>query len=267
MKQTEGSYQREKYKKGPPKWFIPRSVKLGLVQYLPSWGTLVLAALTYTNTVKTPTVIIPPTPVIQDVVPIETHDLSKFIAPKGGISIKDDTLSLNSGTKRAYFLSEQYASEHSIVDLWFTPLTQQLNYYLIVENSFIIIFGDGDRRAITLKAFSSPEWAMIAPKGKNADSPRFYLPKEMPIGHEVHARADISARISDMGNKVVQLEINFYDNDGNIIITSPSKPMIWEFTTTTKLNRPSRFGIGLMDPTGRQRPMVGFGGIKVTEKK
>lgn len=257
-----------------PKGFIPRAVRLGRTKT--NWGAVgaIAGILSIPSSLgitvyqsKHPVVVekIIPAPAVPKV-PVESYDLTGFIRPKGGITSKNLELSLTPSSDHAYFLSPVYASEHSFVDLWFTPLTSQSNYYLIVENSFIIIFGDGDRQAITLKAY--PSWKELEPKGKEGSgSPRYYLPEAMPIGQQVHAQVDITARTNELGHKLVTLRISFYDKKNHVVVAGDNeKDMVWEFETTGDLNGKTRYGVGLIDPARKNKPVVKFGGIKVTEK-
>lgn len=199
---------------------------------------------------------------------IFTTDLEAF-DKIGDIRMSRGNILSLGGSNFAYFLSHQVISQHATVEVSFTPLTQAADFYVIVENAFQVIIGDGDRMAISLKSFSAknPNWDVQRPKNIGPMSQdRYYLRKEFPIGKKVKAVIDIDAKELDGVHQSVSLAIKFIDEDGNFFDSLLEGEMTWNFDVIGSFNDKARYGVGLIDPSWKHRPRVKFDYLTVTPK-
>lgn len=199
---------------------------------------------------------------------IVTTDLEAFDKIGDIRKSRDNVLSLGR-SRFAYFLSQQVISQHATVEVSFTPLSQAADFYVIVENAFQVIIGDGDRMAISLKSFSAknPNWNVQRPKNIGPMSQdRYYLRKELPIGKKVKAIIDIDAKEEDNAHQSVSLAIKFLDEDGNVYDSLQYGEMTWDFDVDGGFNDKAKYGVGLIDPSWKHRPRVKFDYLTVTPK-
>jgi hypothetical protein len=169
---------------------------------------------------------------------------------------------------KAYFLSKISASQHAVIETSFAPLSNISNYYIIVEDSFSLIIGDGDRESVMLKSFSptNTNWDEQIPKNCFISRPpKCFLKSEFPIGQDVIVRVDVDAKIINVNKKKVNLEIKFFDKNGILIDSLTDGPLYWEFTVENKFNDRARYGIGIIDPEAR-KPKIKFNYLIVKEK-
>ncbi|XOU94842.1 MAG: hypothetical protein ACNFW9_02115 [Candidatus Kerfeldbacteria bacterium] len=178
-------------------------------------------------------------------------------------------MSLGHESNFAYFLSKMWLSEHATIKTKFIPLTEAADYYIIVENVFQIIIGDGDRRAISLKSFvGGGDWEYEQPVNRAVDlSPRYYLDRNFPINNFVIVEIDVSAKVIEGNKRTVKLDIRFTDENGDVYNTLDLENITWEFVVEKSTNDIARYGVGLIDPSGQHMPKVNFEYLHITEKQ
>lgn len=168
----------------------------------------------------------------------------------------------------AYFLSKKSLSEHVSIETKFTPLSDISNYYIIAENSFQIIIGDGDRQSVSLKSFSplNTNWNEQKPDNCYINRPpKCFLKYEFPIGKEVKVNIDVNAQIIDENKRSVSLTIKFYNEDGELFDSLTTGDIRWNFEIDQKFNDRTRYGVGIIDPEALH-PVIRFHYLKITEK-
>ncbi len=183
---------------------------------------------------------------------------------------KEGVLSLGYTKKGfAYYLSTKAIFEHAVIEVKFTPLTEASDFYIIVENAFQIIIGDGDRRAISLKSFDvdNPNWNPEFPENCKVTSElRCYLTESFPVDQPVKATIDVNAKIENGSTRSVTLNIKFYDQNGKLFDLNGGQEIVWNFSVNGSFNDKARFGAGLIDPSALNKPKVIFHYLTVKEK-
>ncbi len=206
-------------------------------------------------------------PAYKVILAADPNDMSDLVNLKNCIVLDSNVMTLAGGCTEGYFLSKKSLTENSVIEFSVAPKTQQMNTFVIVENTFILNVGDGDRRAVSLKKMDEDNiWRNWRPDGlPERAQDRVYLSQDIPLEHAVKGKIYIEAKPTAGGLHEVRVFLSFYDRDGKKVETKSAGPeMQWTFTMQQSFNGKKRIGIGLSDPTLNALPKVRFDNLKVS---
>jgi len=179
--------------------------------------------------------------------------------PNNGLRFEDSILSFKRNRGRPlFYLTLEAFSQENTYSIWFIPRSSAIDLILRVENAFDIRPGDGGLDESALYQFvEEGPWPPVPLKNPNTQrEDRFQFPCPLPIGREVKIMMKVDAE----GNyrKLVRMYYEYTCEDGSKIDTQGERyePAIWTFTVPERMARPSRFGVGLNDPSGKDKPRV-----------
>lgn len=143
-----------------------------------------------------------------------------------------------------------------------------LNLIVRIEGAFDLRLGDGGSKEIALRPFSKIDanWPPIPSENTPCErKDRFCLPCPIPIDQEVSMRVAVDAPPQYQNRKTVSVFMDYFCEDGRHIGPDDPKysPAIWTISPELRTNQPSRIGIGLNDPDGKDKPTIELKGIKI----
>lgn len=174
------------------------------------------------------------------------------------------------GELLGYILSPESCPEHAEVTVQFRSHSEQIDFFVRLENSFEVIIGDGDNRSVALKKYSptNPLWEDVVPPGFTDDRlPKYFLHEPIAAEKDVTIKLTIDAPEAEGDKRVVQVALKFFNSEGDIV-DSGGEEMRWEFSVEGSFNGDKRYGLGLVTKQPlRRQPSVTIHDFSVKERQ
>ncbi|MBU1148756.1 hypothetical protein KKI23_01560, partial [Patescibacteria group bacterium] len=120
-----------------------------------------------------------------------------YWALEKGIIKEGKTISLRWMSDNGYILSRDEFSEHSEINFSFIPKTEAINFFVRLEDAFMVIIGDGDNKEVILKKFSpdNTNWDEVIPLNETSEArpERIVLENPILVDREVKVKMIIDA--------------------------------------------------------------------------
>lgn len=169
----------------------------------------------------------------------------------------------------ALMLTKEKFPQHAEVIIKFVPLRKAINFHFRVADSFDLRFGDGGNSEAALGPFSpdDPNWSAIDLTNPSCErKDRFCLPCPVATNKVVNLRIVIDSPPNYRDGKTVIFYSDYYCEDGRHVDPQDSSyvPPLWKFQVPSSVNKPTNYGVGLDDPSGKDKPQIELLQISIT---